>query len=190
MIVSRETLLEDYAEMLLRWNSRIRLVGKAFDAAEIRREIDDCLVLRDHLRAQSVVDLGSGGGLPAIPLAIAEPERRFTLIEADARKAAFLNAARRDLALRNVAILADRLETLQPIGATEITARAFAPLPRLLRLALPHLRSGGRLLLLKGDRVECEIAEAQADFHFDHEVVPLPGHRGCVLVVGALGARA
>ena len=130
-----------------------------------------------------VADFGSGSGIPAIPLAIAEPERTWTLIEADTRKAAFLNTVRRSLDLPNVTVVARRIEDVPPLGVGEITARAFAPLARILPLALRHLRADGRLILPKGETVEEEIREAARTHDFDHELHPARDPRGAILTV-------
>ena len=184
MSVSRETdAMEAYAGLLAKWNRTIRLVGQSRDRAALLADLRESLILAPWVRSEGIVDLGSGNGLPAVPLAIHDTARHFTLIESDARKAAFLNAVRRDLALPNVTVMRERIEHVPPLAAGEIIARAFAPLARLLTLALPHLATGGRMLLLKGAGVGGEIAEARRSFAFDHEIIDVEGARGCVLVL-------
>ena len=190
MSVSRETEnLSGYADRLLKWNKAIRLIGGGHDRRAVEREIGDSLLLDDHFNSDRVLDLGSGNGLPALPLAMRRPGRRFVLVESDTRKAAFLDAVRRDLGLGNVTVMRDRIECIAPLGMPEITARAFAPLARMLGLALPHLAEGGRIVLPKGAAVHDELRDAETSHAFDHEIVDLPGARGCVLLLSNIRPR-
>jgi 16S rRNA (guanine527-N7)-methyltransferase len=130
-------------------------------AAEL---IDDSLVLLDHLgEAQKVVDVGSGGGLPGLPLRIARPDLRMTLIEADQDKAAFLVRACAVLGLQGVEVLARRAEEVgqDPLyrEAFDVAvARALAPMRVLAELCLPLVKVGGRLLAQKTETEEVNDA--------------------------------
>lgn len=113
------------------------------------------LPILDAAAPSEVVDLGSGGGLPAIPLAIARPRIHWTLVESVGRKAAALQAIADALGLANVAVIAERAEVMgrDPRHRERypmVTARACAPLPVLAELALPLLKIGGTLLAWKG----------------------------------------
>lgn len=168
MTVSRETeQLETYADLLRQWNPRINLVAaNSLDALETRH-IEDSLQIADHVNAPDHwLDLGSGGGLPAIPLAVRLPQVRFTLIESDARKSVFLRTAARELGLKNVTVLTDRIERLPAQLADMISARALAPLPKLLEYVMHHLADGGQAMLMKGRNWQAEVKEAQHIFHF------------------------
>lgn len=120
--------------------------------------IEDCLVLVDHLGdARKVVDVGSGAGLPGLPLKIVRPDLELTLIEADQGKAAFLVHACASLGLTRVEVVARRAEEVghdprlrEAFDAA--VARALAPLPVLVELCLPLVRVGGRLLAQKTER--------------------------------------
>ena len=117
--------------------------------------IADSLVLLDHLgEAERLVDVGSGGGLPGLPLKLARPGLAVTLVEADQRKAAFLVRACAALGLRDVAVVARRAEEVgqDPLYRESFdvaVARALAPMPVLAELCLPLVRVGGRLLAQK-----------------------------------------
>jgi 16S rRNA (guanine527-N7)-methyltransferase len=118
-----------------------------------RALIEDCLVLLDHLGdAGSLIDVGSGGGMPGIPLKIARPALGVTLLEADQRKAAFLAHAAAELGL-DVVVVAERAESAAhgPLREAFDVAccRALAPMPVLAELCLPFVRPGGRLLAMK-----------------------------------------
>ena len=126
--------------------------------------IEDCLVLLDHLGdARTLVDVGSGGGLPGIPLKIARPELAVTLVEADQAKAAFLVQACSRLDLRGVEVVAVRAEEAgrdaRHREAFDVAvARALAPMPVLVELCLPFVKVGGRLLAQKTDKEEVSDA--------------------------------
>ncbi len=130
-----------------------------------RALIDDGLVLLDHLGdARSLVDVGSGAGLPGIPIKIARPDLEVALIEADQAKAAFLVHACAALGLENIHVVARRAEDAGHDPALReafdvAVARALAPLPVLVELCLPLVRVGGRLLAQK---TEAEKADSAA----------------------------
>src|SRR6266550_5071505 len=129
------------------------------------RLIDDSLVLLDHLRgARKLVDVGSGGGLPGLPLKIARPELAVTLVEADSGKAAYLVQACARLGLLDVEVVARRAEEVGHDARYResfdvAVARALAPLPVLVELCLPLVRIGGRLLAQKTDKEEVGAAD-------------------------------
>src|SRR2546427_1775922 len=126
--------------------------------------IDDALVLLDHLGdAKRLVDVGSGGGLPGLPLKIARPELAVTLVEADSGKAAFLVQACARLGLLDVEVVARRAEEVGHDARYResfdvAVVRALAPLPVLVELCLPLVRIGGRLLAQKTDKEEVDAA--------------------------------
>ncbi|MDQ6771548.1 MAG: class I SAM-dependent methyltransferase, partial [Candidatus Dormibacteraeota bacterium] len=118
-----------------------------------RALVEDGLALLPHLeQGASVIDVGSGGGMPGLPLRIARPDLRLTLLEADRRKAAFLVHAAAELELEEVAVVAERAEIAArgPLRETFVAAvcRALAPTPVALELCLPFVRLGGRLLVM------------------------------------------
>ncbi len=161
--VSRETLqrLELWLAELRRWQSRINLVGSSTLEDPWRRHILDCAQLARLLpaEARTLVDLGSGAGLPGMILAILGLAE-VHLIESDRRKAAFLLACKGCLGLEGVVVHAARAEQVTLPPADVVTARALAPLDRLLPLALRFADRRTRILLLKGREVESELTRA------------------------------
>jgi 16S rRNA (guanine527-N7)-methyltransferase len=153
--------LDIYAELLARWTRRINLIS-ASDRAHIwPRHIADSLQLVPLIQANPAraIDIGSGAGLPGLVLAIATGIH-FTLIESDLRKCAFLREAARATAAP-VSILPARIESVVIDPAPLLTARALAPLPKLLALAAPLLAVGGQMLLPKGAGAAAELTAAQ-----------------------------
>lgn len=147
--MDRTSLLDEYAKLVAGWPG---LMGQG-QREQARELVDDSLVLLPHLdRAQTLLDVGTGGGMPGIPLAIARPALRVTLLEADHRKAAFCTHAAAVLRL-DLAVLTERAEDAAhgPFRETfdVVTARALAPFPELLELCLPFVRPGGRLLAMR-----------------------------------------
>ena len=161
--VSHETLarLEAYAELLTRWSARINLIGRDTIADLWRRHILDSAQLRAFVpdRMRSVIDLGSGAGLPGLVLAILGVPG-VELVEADSRKCAFLREAAR-ITEAPVTLRPCRIETVSPHPVDVVTSRACAPLDRLLGLAQPFLAPDSECLFLKGERVGEELTLAR-----------------------------
>ena len=168
--------LEHYAALLRKWNAVQNLVSRETLAEIWPRHIEDSLQLVPLLRPhdRQIIDLGSGGGFPAIPMAIAsrETERRFTLVEPVAKKASFLRAVARELALP-VSVESVRAEQIDSRETFDVvTSRALAALPKLLGYGVDFLRPGGHMLLLKGRTFREEMALAAQLFDFDVIVHP------------------
>jgi 16S rRNA (guanine527-N7)-methyltransferase len=165
--VSRETSerLGIYAALLLKWNQRINLVSRHTEAGLWRRHFEDSLQLAPLVPpgVSRGIDVGSGAGFPGLVLAIATG-LCFDLVEADLRKAAFLRAVTA-ATQASVRVHAVRIERAEVPPAALVTARALAPLPKLLPMIAPVLSSDGVALLLKGAGVDQELTAAQAHWH-------------------------
>ena len=164
-----EALLRRFLELLLETNRSFNLTAITDPAEAWTKHVLDSLTLLPDLRelaaGSRVVDVGSGGGLPALPLAVVLPELQFTLLEATAKKARFLENTARELGLRNVSVVCDRAESYGSGAERErfdaVTSRAVSRLPVLLELTLPLIKVGGLSLSIKGEQAADEIAEAQ-----------------------------
>lgn len=149
--------LLDYVELLARWNATYNLTAVREPQAMLARHLLDSLAILPHLDADAVADLGTGPGLPGIPLAVARPGLRVVLVEANGKKARFLREAVRRLGLSSVTVIEARAEGAHPAEPLpRVVARALAALPELVRLADPWLAAGGRLLAMKGPGHEDE----------------------------------
>lgn len=178
MDVSRETELRltAYAKLIERWNPHINLVAPSTLPDFSRRHLGDCLQVAELVQPDEGlwVDLGSGGGLPGIVLAIAFAERptEFTLIESDQRKSTFLRTVIRELALTRAKVISRRIEDVEPLKAAYLSARALAPLPRLMPYLDKHLAQDGQAWLMKGEQWQAELEQAREDWSFTSTTYP------------------
>jgi 16S rRNA (guanine527-N7)-methyltransferase len=172
--VSRETedRLAIYHALLLKWNRSINLVAPETLGAAKERHFKDSLQLLKLAPEgwQYWTDLGSGGGFPGLVIAIARPNLHVTLIESDGRKAGFLRTVAREAGVRPT-IVEERIEAAAPLKSDVVSARALAPLHKLLPLVERHIASDGMALLQKGKTADAEIERALEDWHFDCEKV-------------------
>jgi 16S rRNA (guanine527-N7)-methyltransferase len=155
-------LLDRYLDLLLLANETMNLTSVTERPAAELLHIADALTLLPFLPPGkfSLADIGSGGGSPAFPLAIARPDAIVTCIESTKKKAAFLERAAAELALPNLRVFADRAESAPRRNFEVVTARAVGSLAHVAELALPLLRPRGRLLAMKGKRVAEELPAA------------------------------
>ncbi|GLQ20558.1 16S rRNA (guanine(527)-N(7))-methyltransferase RsmG [Algimonas porphyrae] len=190
--------LADYQrweQLLRKWNARINLVAPdSLDHFWNRHALDSAQILPLVTeRDRTIVDFGSGAGFPALALAIdakhQNADRHIHMIESVGKKASFLKSVSRETALP-ATIHAARIEALPSLQADLITARAFAPLGRILPLAMHHLGPDGRILLLKGANVAHEIKDAQLDWSFDTKLQPsMTEGGGQILLINELKPR-
>ena len=162
-----EDRLRAYADLLAIWTRRINLISTTDHASIWTRHVQDSLRLLPLIPPGTSrgIDLGSGGGLPGLVLAIASGIP-FDLVESDRRKCAFLMEAAR-LTRAPVQVHTIRIEACTLNPAPLVTARALAPLPGLLALAAPLLAAGGTMLFPKGARAAAELEAARAGWTFD-----------------------
>lgn len=170
-VVSRETedRLQIFIDLLLRWNGTINLISRGDEPHVWERHILDSLALLPAIPpdAGRVIDLGSGGGFPGIVLAVSSG-LRFELVESDQRKAAFLREAARATGA-DVKVHCARIENCRLDPAAVVTARALAPLDRLLTLATPLVAPGGVCVFPKGRTVAEELTAAENHWHMHIE---------------------
>ncbi len=138
-------------EELVRWNRQFNLTGFSDLESMVSHHVLDSLAVHRYLHGASIADVGTGAGFPGLPLALVNPERRFTLIDSNGKKIRFVSHAVRTLGLMNVEPLQTRVETLRPERPFDsVLARAFAPLPELLETVAPLCGSETRVLAMKG----------------------------------------
>lgn len=147
-----------YLALLVRWNQAYNLTAVRDPLEMVGRHLLDSLSLVPHLYGGSVLDLGTGAGLPGIPLALVCPERHFWLLDGNSKKTRFVRQAVMDLRLSNCEAVHARMESYQPGRKfATIVARAVASVSELKALGEPLLDRPGRLLLMKGRMPEDEL---------------------------------
>ncbi len=194
MTQSYDAQLNRYLTLLVQWNGTHNLIRYHNEAELKARHLADSMQLLDHLPGdgKTLIDLGSGGGLPGLVLAIMRPDMAVHLVESVKKKAAFLKHCALTLPCPNVTVHAARIEAAALPKADVITARALAALPLLLHYAAPLLKPGGQCLFLKGAQIDEEITAAQhagwqADFQTTPSAVPAEdGRNGAILSVSNL----
>ena len=143
--------LRQLLEELAHWNRQFNLTGITDLESMVSHHILDSLAVHRYLHGNAIADVGTGAGFPGLPLALVNPERRFTLIDSNGKKIRFVSHAVRTLGLMNVEPLQARVETLRPERPFDtVVARAFAPLPQLLQAVAPLCGSDTRVLAMKG----------------------------------------
>ena len=188
--VSRETFLrlKEYEKLLFKWNAKINLVSRStLDNFWNRHVLDSAQFLSSvGEKAGKWVDLGSGGGLPGLVVAILsdeiEPVNKLFLVEADVRKAVFLKTVCRELGLK-VEVSNNRIDELPPMSTDIVSARALAPLKTLCLYAKNHLEKDGVAVFAKGENWKAELVEAQKKWIFSYEAVKSTLHEGSVVLV-------
>lgn len=152
--------LARYLALMLRWNAAYNLTAIRDPRDMVVKHLLDSLAMAPAVAAlPTLADLGTGPGLPGIPLAIATPGLRVTLVESNGKKARFMREALRQLGLKDARVAESRIEAFAEPGAYDaITARALATLPLILELGGHLLKPGGVLLAMKGVRPDEEIA--------------------------------
>lgn len=166
--------LERHLALLAKWNRTYNLTAIRESERMVTHHTLDALAIVPHLPSRTgirVLDVGSGGGLPGIPIAIARPDARVVMIDASTKKAAFLAQAAIELPLPNAQAHGVRIEDYASAAPFDVVvSRAFADLATFARAALPHLADDGRVLAMKGALPGDEIAALPADV----EVVDTP----------------
>ena len=147
---------------LIKWNKAYNLTAITAPDEILTHHLLDSLTAHRQLAGTTVADVGTGAGFPGLPLAIVNPTRRFTLIDAVDKKLRFIDHAARELGLANVRTRHGRIEQFTPEAFDTVIARAFAPLPRLVTLVTPIVGPAARLIAMKG-RWPPAAAEAEGD---------------------------
>jgi len=165
--------LLDYLALIEKWNRVYNLTAVREAQKMASHHLLDCLAVIPHVRARSLVDVGSGAGLPGIPLALALPQTRVTLLDSNHKKATFLRQAVIELGLNNVEVVCARAESWQPPQPFEVViSRAFSDLPQFLAAAGHLCAADGVIAAMKGVYPDEEIAQLPGGFEL-RGVIPL-----------------
>jgi 16S rRNA (guanine527-N7)-methyltransferase len=169
--------LAAFLRMLARWNQAYNLTSVRDPAEMVTRHLGDSLTALPFVAGDRLLDVGAGAGLPGIPLAIALPACRVTLLDSQIKKARFLRQAIAELRLENAEAVHSRVEDYQPVQPFEtIICRAFASLADFVAAASPLLAPGGRLVAMKGRLPQAEIDALPAGWQLlQATAVAVPG---------------
>lgn len=177
---AQEKLLA-FAALLGKWNKVYNLTALRDERQVISHHLLDSLAVLPHLGAAGrLADIGSGGGLPGIPLAIARPQLKVALVESSQKKSAFQQQAKIELDLANVSVHCVRAEAWQPAEKFDaVIARAFSDLAEFVQLSGHLLAPGGALLAMKGVHPYEEIAQLPTGWHVaEVTALHVPGVEG------------
>ena len=160
-----QSKLNDYLALIEKWNRVHNLTAVRDSAKMVSVHALDSLAILPHLQAASVLDVGSGAGLPGIPLALMWPHARVVLLDSNHKKAAFLRQAAIELGLKNVEVVCERVEAWEAPQKFELViSRAFSDLPEFLKLAGRLCAAHGVVAAMKGVYPDEELAQLPATF--------------------------
>jgi 16S rRNA (guanine527-N7)-methyltransferase len=189
--VSQQRQLLAFLALLVKWNKAFNLTAVRDEREMVSRQLLDSLSILPFVTAHHLLDAGAGGGLPGIPLAIALPGTRFTLLDSNGKKTRFLKQCVLELGLRNVDVIHSRAEAYQPRELfTQISSRAFTALDNQVSWCDHLLVGNGEFIAMKGQYPDDEVAALGRGWQVNsfHKLA-VPGVEGerSVLIVGRNG---
>ncbi|MBI3570871.1 MAG: 16S rRNA (guanine(527)-N(7))-methyltransferase RsmG [Gammaproteobacteria bacterium] len=168
--------LLDFLELLEKWNKTYNLTAVRDPEQMVPRHLLDSLSVLPYLQGPRVLDIGTGAGLPGIPLALARPDLEFTLLDSNAKKTRFATQALHELGLKNVAVVQERVEKFHPAEKFDtLIARAFASIPDMLAASRHLCAPNGRFLVMKGVFPQEELAAVTNGYRAEVKALTIPG---------------
>lgn len=183
-LTSFEEPLLDYVLLLNKWNAAYNLTAIRDLPSMINKHILDSLAILPWIQGKHLIDVGTGAGLPGIPLAITKPEFHFVLLDSNGKKIRFLNEVKRQLGLKNLEVIQSRVENYHPTqGFDTVTSRAFSSLDQMVHWTEHLLASQGIWLAMKGRYPDTELKL----IHHPYQVKPyrvegIDAERCCVII--------
>ncbi len=173
-------LLVDYLALLCKWNRAFNLTAIRNEEEMVSRQLLDSLSILPFITGDRVLDVGTGPGLPGIPLSVMMPECAFTLLDSNGKKTRFVQQSKTELALNNINVINGRVESEQQgDGFDTITSRAFSSLVNFVEVTAHLLAPGGRLVAMKGTLPADEIVRLeQMGYGTESHALQVPGTTG------------
>lgn len=168
--------LLNFLQLLEKWNQAYNLTAVRDPEQMVPRHLLDSLSVLPYLQGPRVLDIGTGAGLPGIPLALARPDLEFTLLDSNAKKTRFATQALHELGLKNVAVVQERVEKFHPAEKFDtLIARAFASIPDMLAASRHLCAPNGRFLVMKGVFPQEELAAVTDGYRAEVKALAIPG---------------
>jgi len=177
---SQQQQLLAFLALLNKWNKAYNLTAVRDERVMVSRQLLDSLSIMPWITTDHLLDVGAGGGLPGIPLAIVFPEKRFTLLDSNGKKTRFLNQCVLELGLDNVEVIHGRAEDCRPEQPfSQISSRAFTALENLVNWCGPLLAENGEFLAMKGQYPDDEVSALPAGWQVESsQALTVPGADG------------
>lgn len=176
--------LFSYLLLLKKWNAAYNLTAIRDLESMVSKHILDSLAISPWIKDGTILDVGTGAGLPGIPLAITHPERQFVLLDSNGKKTRFLNEVKRQLNLKNLEIVEFRVENYHPSqGFDTVISRAFSSLEQMIQWTQHLIAKNGIWLAMKGRYPDTELNVLHQKYRVErYNVSGLDGERCCVLI--------
>ncbi|WP_298627369.1 16S rRNA (guanine(527)-N(7))-methyltransferase RsmG [uncultured Legionella sp.] len=181
---SISTPLMHYLLLLKKWNAAYNLTAVRDLESMINKHLLDSLAIIPWLKGNHILDVGTGPGLPGIPLAIAQPEKQFVLLDSNGKKIRFLNEVKRQLNLKNLEIVQFRVENYHPAqGFDTVTSRAFSSLDQMIHWTQHLIAKDGIWLAMKGRYPDTELDMIHQKYRVERYTVDgVDGERCCIII--------
>lgn len=176
--------LADYLFLLDKWNSAYNLTAVRTLESMASKHILDSLAILPWLKGNRMIDIGTGAGLPGIPLALAKPDLNFVLLDSNGKKIRFLNEVKRQLNLENIQIVQLRVENYRPAQRFDtVLSRAFSSLAQMIQWTQHLIADEGIWLAMKGRSPDMELNSIKQNYQVAHyDVARVQGERCCVII--------
>ena len=176
-----------YIQLIEKWNKAYNLTAVRDIHEMVTTHLLDSLAILSHVQGSRIADIGTGAGLPGIPLAICRPDWQFSLVDGNSKKTRFVQQAVLELRLRNVEVFHARVENMQAnIAFDTVLCRAFASMPDIVRLCRHLLTASGQILAMKGQTPHEELLELSETYQIIPVNVPGIDAERCIVKMGGV----
>ncbi|HHV7783630.1 TPA: 16S rRNA (guanine(527)-N(7))-methyltransferase RsmG [Legionella pneumophila] len=177
-------LLLDFLLLLNKWNKTYNLTAIRDIETMVSKHLFDSLAILPWIKGNHIIDVGTGPGLPGIPLAIAKPDLQFVLLDSNGKKIRFLNEVKRQLNIKNIEPIQIRVENYHPNqGFDTVISRAFSSLEQMIKWTQHLVAQDGLWLAMKGRFPDTELVPIHQTYRVERYAVPgIEGERCCVLI--------